>query len=684
MDNQAVQVLEQQQQQYLMLLDLSRAIAQHRNLSDLLHDLAGRLSAFFSFNYLGVILHDELRKIMRLYFLETTDPLLKTLPTEIDINGSMAGWVWQNQKVLISGDVTQESSFSTTQKLRNYPLNSVCILPLSTAYQRLGVLSICSNEKDAYKDIDLEFAQHVATQIAVAVESQCYQHQLERERDRSRLLLEINNMLVSNLDLQELLKATSVCLRKVIPHDLASLALYDCTSNKLRVIALEFPDNEDLFVKDEVVPLEDNPAGLAFTTNKPVFINMSELKSSSFTKRFITAGVKSGCTVPLISHNRTLGVLSVASLNDNAFNEEHSDLLVQIANQIAIAVENALSFQEINSLKNQLQEAKLYLEEEIRTEHNFAEIIGNSQTLKRVLQQIETVAGTDSTVIIYGETGTGKELIARAIHNLSTRRENTLVKVNCAAIPTGLLESEMFGHEKGAFTGAIERRIGRFELAHHGTIFLDEVGDVPLELQSKLLRVLQEQEFERLGSSRTIKVDVRIIAATNNDLAQMVAEKKFRSDLFYRLNVFPVAIPPLRERPEDIPLLVNFFVKKFAQKMKKQIEKVPKEIMSILASYHWPGNIRELENLIERSVILTRGHTLEVPVSELRNTNKLITQQNDPSITLEFMERNHILSILKETNWVIGGPNGAATKLGINRSTLNHRIRKLGITRPTI
>jgi formate hydrogenlyase transcriptional activator len=323
----------------------------------------------------------------------------------------------------------------------------------------------------------------------------------------------------------------------------------------------------------------------------------------------------------------------------------------------------------------------LYLEEEIRGEYNFEEIIGTSPNLRRVLQDVESVATTDSTVLIYGETGTGKELIARALHNLSGRRERTLVKVNCAAIPTGLLESELFGHEKGAFTGAIDRRIGRFELAHQGTIFLDEVEDIPPELQSKLLRVLQEHEFERLGSSRTLRVDVRVVAATNADLEQLVEEKKFRSDLYYRLNVFPINIPPLRERPEDIPLLVNFFAQKFAQQMKRTIETIPKETMAALVNYHWPGNIRELQNLIERGVILSRGSTLEIPLSELKQSTRNANHTNG-STTLESVEREHILRVLTESKWVIGGPTGAAARLGVNRTTLNHRLRKLGITRP--
>jgi formate hydrogenlyase transcriptional activator len=372
----------------------------------------------------------------------------------------------------------------------------------------------------------------------------------------------------------------------------------------------------------------------------------------------------------------------VASLQEDHFPQKDAELLRHIANQIAIAVENALAFRQVVDRANKLSEEKLYLQDEIRTEHNFEEIIGESPILKRILEQLETVAPTDSTILILGETGTGKELIARAIHNLSARRERTLVKVNCAAIPTGLLESELFGHEKGAFTGALAQRIGRFELAHRGTIFLDEVGDIPLELQPKLLRVLQEQEFERLGSARTIHVDIRLVAATNVDLAEKVSERQFRQDLYYRLNVFPVAIPALRERREDIPLLVRYFAQKYARRMKKAIETIPAKAMAVMSEYHWPGNVRELENFIERAVILSRGPELEVPVAELKQSaRKNVVAPTDGVGTLEHAEREHIVRALGETNWVIGGPAGAAARLGMKRTTLQSRMRKLGIAR---
>jgi formate hydrogenlyase transcriptional activator len=680
-----------EQEQYLTLLELTKVIASHRNLDDLFHDLAERLHHLFDFQSISVMLHDDARNVMRLHLLETSEPAFRELPGEVPIEGSITGWVWQNQQPFIVNDVEQESRIPIAQVLRGkFPVKSFISLPLTTAHRRVGVLNIASDKPGAYERIDLEFARLVAAQIAVAVdnafnfqEAQSYQRQLARERDRSQLLLEINNMLISNLNLRELLSAISVCLRKVLPHDLAGIALYDSRTNQLRLSALEFPANEDLFIEGEVIPLEEDPAGIAFTRRQGAILEGNETSPlSPIGKRFVAAGVKSGCIVPLIAHDRALGILSVASLRQHAFSGSDLELLGQVANQIAIAVENALSFRKIEALKSKLEEEKLYLEEEIQTGHNFEEIIGNSSALRRVLQEVETIAETDSTVLIYGETGTGKELIARAIHNLSPRRKFTLVKVNCGAIPTGLLESEMFGHERGAFTGAIERRIGRFETAHQGTIFLDEVEDIPLELQPKLLRVLQEQEFERLGSSKTIRVDVRVVAATNIDLGRMVDEKKFRSDLYYRLNVIPIALPPLRERADDIPLLIHFFANKYAQQMKKKIEKIPSEAMAVLSSYHWPGNIRELQNLIERAVILTRGSILEIPLAELKQP----ARNSDPSskLTLEEVERRHILSVLQESNWVIGGPNGAAARLGLNRTTLNNRLRKLGINRPQL
>jgi formate hydrogenlyase transcriptional activator len=375
---------------------------------------------------------------------------------------------------------------------------------------------------------------------------------------------------------------------------------------------------------------------------------------------------------------RRLGAIGFGSSVPCAFGEEELGFLHQVARQVAVAVDNALAYQQIAELKEKLSKEKLYLEDEIRAEYNFEEIIGDSPALKQVLKQVEIVAPTDSTVLILGETGTGKELLARAIHNRSARSQGTFVKMNCAAIPTGLLESELFGHERGAFTGAIAQKIGRFELADGGTLFLDEVGDIPLELQSKLLRVLQEQEFERLGSTKTVTVDVRLVAATNRDLGAMVAEKEFRSDLFYRLNVFPIVSPPLRERREDIPLLVRYFAQRFSRRMNKRIERIPSDAMDSLSRYHWPGNVRELENLIERAVILSQGSDLRVPLAELKGGAR---DAGQPVATLEAAEREHILRALQSTNWVIGGPAGAAARLGMKRTTLQSKMQKLGIVR---
>ena len=479
----------------------------------------------------------------------------------------------------------------------------------------------------------------------------------------------------------------------MIHHDYTSLALLDVATNRLRLHALDFDGSDTLLAGKEVsVALDQSPAGRCMLSGKPTIFHGAELDQfpAELVRVLREKGLTSVCCVPLLSKGRAFGTLNLASRRLNAFSDGDADLLNRVAAQIAIAVENALAFKEIDSLKNKLAVEKLYLEEEIRSEFNFEEIVGESPAIKRALAQVELAAPGNTTVLILGETGTGKELIARAIHNLSPRRERTFVKINCAAIPSGLLESELFGHERGAFTGAVSQKVGRFELADRGTIFLDEVGDIPLELQPKLLRVLQEQEFERLGATRTVRVDVRVVAATNADLSRLVAERKFRSDLFYRLNVFPIQIPPLRDRREDISLLVRYFVQKFSRRLNKTDQYVPAEAMDALVSYSWPGNIRELENLLERAVILSPGKELRVPLSELRNApampeaeeSPLAASTAAPVATLQEAERQHILRALRQTEWRIAGPRGAASLLGMKRTTLQARIRKLGIRRP--
>jgi formate hydrogenlyase transcriptional activator len=508
-------------------------------------------------------------------------------------------------------------------------------------------------------------------------ESSSARAELQREGERLKLLLDMTNTLVSNLELRDLLRAVAASIRQVMHFDGVSVWLPDEEQRQLCQLAMDLPEGKGFLTEDFLLPVEGSPVGRAFKTGKSVLVDViNEQRPSMATPLAREEGLKSICALPLISRSRTLGVLTLARRDENAFSLEDVDFLMRAAGQVAIAIENALAYREIGELKDKLAEEKFYLEDEIRTEHNFEEMVGESPALKHVLQQVERVACTDSTVMILGETGTGKELIARAIHQLSNRRTRALVKLNCAAIPTGLLESELFGHEKGAFTGAIAQKVGRVELADKGTLFLDEVGDIPPELQPKLLRVLQEQEFERLGGTRTIRVDARLVVATNRDLDKMVAERQFRQDLFYRLNIFPIHVPPLRERAADIPLLVNFFVKKHAKKMGKRIERVPAETMRALARWHWPGNVRELENVIERALILSQGPLLNVSLAELKGAGPISTSTKVQ--TLETSEKEIILRALREANGVIAS---AAGKLGMKRTTLNSKMRKLQISR---
>jgi formate hydrogenlyase transcriptional activator len=499
----------------------------------------------------------------------------------------------------------------------------------------------------------------------------------EEKRAREAFLLEITNTLVSKLDAQQLLSSIASCLHQLKQFDFATLALYDAPTGMLRLQPLGSSAHAAP-AESELMPVASSPAGLAYVSRKPVLITglPGEDLPSEIAAQLVHEGGRSGCWIPLIGREGALGTLNLFSRRAGAFTEEDLNALSPVARQVAMALDNAMAFQRVSELTQRLAEQKQYLEDELRTEFNFEEIVGESKALKRVLKQVETVAPTDSTVLILGETGTGKELLARSVHDLSGRRAGTFVRINCASIPAGLLESELFGHEKGAFTGALTQRTGRFELANHGTLFLDEVGDLPLELQPKLLRVIQEHEFERLGSNKTITTDVRIIAATNHDLGKLVAHGQFRSDLFYRLHVFPITVPPLRERREDIPLLVQYFVSKYASRMKRQIESVPPEAMDALTRYPWPGNIRELEHLVERAVILSRGSVLAVPPFE-----PLPAEEASAASTLEGMERQHILRVLREAGGKIGGPGGAAERLGMNRTTLNSRMLKLNISR---
>jgi formate hydrogenlyase transcriptional activator len=674
-------------QQYQTLLAVAESIATHHDLAALFHDLAQHLPRIVRFNFVDLILHDPERNVMRLHVLETAGKHQVSPNTEWPVDQSPGGWVWRTQQPLLIRDVKREEQFADLLGfVREHGIQSCCWLPLTTPQRRLGAMGFGSVHPEMYGENNLAFLQQVADQVAIAVsnvlyaqEAQVAQQQLTRERDRLRLLLDVNNAVVSTLDLHELLTAISSCLRRVLRHECTSLALLDVETNHLRLYALDFPSGKGLLQENLAAPLDGSISGMVVTSRQPKLVTVEDLQRfpSELTQRHYAEGIRSGCVLPLIARNRVLGTLILGSLRENAFTQDDLEFLNQVASQIAIAIENALAFREIAALKDKLSEEKLYLEDEIRTSYNFNEIVGESAALQRLLKQVEIVAPTDSAVLILGETGTGKELIARALHNLSARREHTFVKLNCAAIPTGLLESELFGHERGAFTGAIAQKIGRFELAHRGTLFLDEVGDIPLELQPKLLRVLQEQEFERLGGTRTIRVDVRLIAATNRDLAQMAADKEFRSDLYYRLNVFPLMAPPLRERAQDILPLVRYFTQKYARRMNKRIETITTETITALSCYSWPGNVRELENFIERAVILSPGPILQVPLAELKTPTREPLSQ---TLTLVEAEREHIVQVLRETKGVVGGPQGAAARLGMKRTTLQSKMRKLGIT----
>jgi formate hydrogenlyase transcriptional activator len=682
-------VLSQHCRVYEALLEVAEVISRHRDLGELFHDLARRLHPVVHFDFLNLLLYDAQGHKMHLHIVESEQPGRVHSGPDLGPEESPSGWTWQHQEPLVVADYEQEIRFPNIAPVwRGYGMRSGCYLPLTTAQRRLGAICFASRRPGAYDGEDLDWLGQVARQVAVAVdntlhagEAQTLQQQLGGERDRLRLLLEINNAVVRHLDRRELFHSIITCLRGTLAHESTSLVLYDQAKHEWRLHALDFPGGRGLLREDLVAPFDQSLASLAFRTGRPTVLRQEDIERFDWpaARARLAEGIRSECLVPLISHGRTVGTLNVGRRTDQDFTPAEIELLEQVAGQIALAVDNALAYGQIAELKDRLAEEKLYLEAEIRTEYRFEEIIGSSPALRRVLHQVEVVAPTDSTVLLQGETGTGKELIARAIHRLSRRRERTFVKINCAAIPTGLLESELFGHEKGAFTGAVAQKVGRFELADQGTLFLDEVGDIPPELQPKLLRVLQEQEFERLGSNQTVHVDVRLIAATNRDLAAMVADRHFREDLYYRLNVFPLTLPALRERSEDIPLLVRYFVQEYSRRLGRQIVSVPARAMDAMVRYGWPGNVRELANFIERSVLLSRGPDLAVATDDLKSAGTPVRQS---AATLAEADRKHILDVLDQAGWVIGGPNGAAARLGLKRTTLLSKMQKLGIRRP--
>jgi formate hydrogenlyase transcriptional activator len=561
------------------------------------------------------------------------------------------------------------------------------MFPVSTFQQRYGILVVTKDRGQEFVTEDVELLRSLASHVAVALEcalardsAELYQRQVVKERDRLRLLLEINNHIVSKLDINELFRSASASIRTYFRNDFTGFWLIDKQSNHLECIVLDFPSGKGSLTAVLKSELSDTDHG-RLRAHVPELLSVEEIEMlpAGIVERLKAESIASMAIAPMSTAGGPLGLITMGSRRPNNFGQEDLDLLSQISNQIALAVDNAIAYGRVTEARDRLEEERLYLESEIRSEYSFEDIVGKSAALRKVLDQIAIVAPTGSTVLLHGETGTGKELFARAIHNRSPRRERTFVRLNCAAIPSGLVESELFGHEKGAFTGALIQKRGRFELADHGSLFLDEIGDISLDLQPKLLRALQEQEFERLGSTRTIHVDVRLIAATHRDLQSMIRNNQFREDLFYRLNVFPIEIPPLRERREDISLLVHYFVLRASRQMQRRIRSVPKQAMEALASADWPGNIRELENFIERCVILTPGEELNVPRAELKRTATRSVASG--AATFEQAERQVIIDALKAASGKMSGRGGAAERLGLKRTTLQNKMRKLNVSR---
>ncbi|HEX4426797.1 MAG TPA: sigma 54-interacting transcriptional regulator, partial [Terriglobales bacterium] len=648
---------------YETLLHLADVVVHHRGLDELFRELAEHLREFAAFELATFSLHDSSKNVMRVHLWE--EPGLLPTIAELPVEGSAAGRAWQNQQpFVVPGQDVEKYLQVACGRAKEKGIRSYCALPLTTTQRRLGALGLGSLQEEAYGEKDLRMLQHVTDVVALAVENSLMFGALQLERQRLQMLLEVTNKLVTSHDLREIFPAIAGFIHNVVRQNYASVAIHDEPARSLHIYALDPSPAGASIVTESTISVQEPSTGRAFLEKEMHIYNHEQMVEmrSDFVERMLGQGFQSLCCIPLTTRRDTIGTLNLASTQNDAFLSQDLGFLQQVAAQLAVALDNAQVHREIASIKDKLAHEKSYLESEIRSERNFEEIVGDSPALRRVLSQVRTVAPSNATVLILGETGTGKELIAHAVHRLSSRKDASFIKLNCAAIPTGLLESELFGHERGAFTGAVTQKVGRLELADKGTLFLDEVGDIPLELQPKLLRVLQDQEFERLGSNRTIRVNVRLVAATNRNLAKSVAEREFRSDLYYRLNVFPIHMPPLREREKDIPLLVSYFVQKYARRMNKQIEIIPTETMQALSSWEWPGNVRELENFIERSVILSEAATLNVPLTELQPFDQ---QSSENDGTLEELERTLITRVLRETRGVIAGPRGAAARLGL-------------------
>jgi formate hydrogenlyase transcriptional activator len=688
---------ETDSQRYEAVMRISEAIAACREPQELARTLADEIGKLLRFDHLHItVLKENSTEIEYLVWGKSPMPF-PDLPM-----GELPMW-----HTMSSGKPQHIADWDTEERYPRFKawakkmgLGSSVRVPLTTPHRRLGVFGLIRDTVNPFGEEEISFLGLIGHVVAFALDDGLNLRRAQHQNDQLQLLLNLTNRITSNLKLRELLREIAANIREVIHADAVTVALPDAASEKFRVFAMDFPHGKGV-VKEELLLTPRGAVKKALDTLKPVVIDTRERNEFASEASDIVAaeGIKAVCIIPLANRGRALGILSILRTTETPFSPGDVDFLGRASGQIAIAIENALAYHEISELKDKLAQEKFYLEEEIRSEMNFENIIGNSPALNHVLELVETVAPSDSTVLLLGETGTGKELIARAIHDRSRRKDRTFVKLNCAAIPTGLLESELFGHEKGAFTGAIRQKIGRMELADQGTLFLDEVGDIPIEIQPKLLRALQEREFERLGSTHTRRVNLRLIAATNRDLEQMMADREFRSDLYYRLHVFPIRIPPLRERKEDIPQLVSYFVQKCAKQMQKKIEGISQAVMKGLMAWEWPGNIRELENFIERAVIVTRGKSLDAPLGELRKTNTIelphsdqqeigqsagdTTNSRSDKISVvdkyERKQRDEIIRALTTCKGRVGGSDGAAARLGMNRTTFVSRMKKFGI-----
>jgi len=665
-----------------VLREIDTTLLSSLDIQQLLPEISACLRRTLPHDHVALCLYDGSAKALRSH-ANTTELKRKILQGHelLGLTNSLTGQTFLEgkTKVLNHADLVK-IPLPVTQKALELGVRSSCFIPLLTTEGTLGVLTLSSHSDHAFGAKDVCFLEQVAAALAQALANALAHKALRSEEERLRVLLKTGASVASNLDVRQVFPSISAHVRRIKGHEFASLLLRDETPGVLRVHAVDFPLAKGILALNSGTPLDNSPAGNALKQLTPLIFSKDEMAAfgGDHTAQMIEEGIQSLCCVPLTASKDVLGTLNFGSTRAAAFRADDLELFSQIAAQVAAALENEQAYREIEQLKIRLAAEKQYLEGEVRTERNFDEIIGDSPALKKALDPVPIVADSDATVLILGETGTGKELIARAIHRMSRRKERNFIKVNCAAIPTGLLESELFGHERGAFTGAVSQKIGRMELADHGTLFMDEVGEIPLELQPKLLRVLQDHEFERLGGTRTIRVDLRLIAATNCDLAKEVSDHQFRSDLFYRLNVFPIHLPSLRERREDIPMLVRHFVRQYAARMDRRIETIRAETMSALINWHWPGNVRELENFIERSVILSDSTVLRAPLAELEIE---MLQGGSSDYTLDTAERQHILGILRETGGLLSGPTGAAHRLGLKRTTLQSKMQRLRISR---